>query len=152
MCTHHICNMYNIHNICTTLVSHIQKNLASSFLSMLILARRRPHCFHFVDVSLSITCSYHKHRHNTSMEYKFIFTWYWRHIFFITTIPTWFLIAKNFFMLFACIGNHSTTRTILDDFSNNDIDTWIHTYIYVNISINNHDPVRQHYAYIHIYT
>jgi len=64
MCTHYIYKILHAHNTIdetyTTILPHIQttlslpRNLASSVLSMLILACYRTHFFHFVDVSLEL--------------------------------------------------------------------------------------------------
>ena len=59
---HHRCKKYNIYDICTTILQHIQNhtdslpgNLASSVLSILVLACYKTHFLHFADVSLGIT-------------------------------------------------------------------------------------------------
>jgi len=111
MYTHYVYTIVHAHNIidatCTKYTTYAQqqyltskstlslpRNLAPSGLSMLFPACRRPHFFHFTDVFFHITC--HKHRHNTSIQYQFISTWYWPCIFFMTTLPTSFLMNQEY--------------------------------------------------------
>lgn len=100
---------------------------------MLILACRRPHCFHFADVSFNITCHninigiiqvyiINSYPHDTDLVYL---SWLLFQIGFSWT--------KSLFMLFTSIRNHSATRMILTTLSNNDIHTYINTYIIISL-------------------
>jgi len=120
---HHRCNMYNIYNICTIIVTHIQtilslpSNLASSVClpSMLILSCHKAHYFHSIDVSFGVTC----HNINIGIIQEYNINSYPHDTDLIYLSWLLFLLdshkKRNLVMPFPCISNDSSIRMILDN-------------------------------------
>ena len=101
------------HTFKTTL--SLPRNLASSVLSMLILACCKPHYFHFAHVSFNITC--HNINIGTTQVYNtksyphdtdLVYLWW---LLFLIDL-SW---TRNLFMPFTCVSNYSSITIIPDN-------------------------------------